>query len=95
MVKTYKLEDISMQGVYVLTNGMVLNIMRKGCNKWGNPLYRVYIEREVMEVIKATKNRFGRVCTDRKNGCMYIMFTSYNIGSDLKHLFKICGISEE
>ena len=90
--KVYNLEDISTAGTYYLNNGFVVNIVRKGCNKNGNPLYHLFMEAEHMSKIQATKGRFGRVLTDKTTGLKYLTFTSYNIGSDLKHLFKICGI---
>lgn len=93
--KAYNLEDISTAGTYYLNNGFVVNIVRKGCNKYGNPLYHLFMESEYMDKIKNTKGRFGKVLTDKTTGLRYLSFTSYNVGSDLKHLFKICGIIEK
>lgn len=90
--KVYNLDNLSMPGTYYLQEGFVVNIVRKGCNKNGNPLYHLFMEAEHMSKIQATKGRFGRVLTDKTTGLKYLTFTSYNIGSDLKHLFKQCGI---
>lgn len=92
-VKVYKLEDISLDGVYYLDNGLTINVIRKGCNTYGNPKYHLYMESQYMDKIKNTKGRFGKVLTD-KTGMKYLTFTSYNIGSDLKHLFKMCGFEK-
>lgn len=94
-VKVYKVEDISMPGAYFLDFGATVNIMRKGCNQYGNPKYHLYMESEYMDKIQATKKRFGKVFTDKKNGLRYLSFTSYNIGSDLRLLFKLCGFIED
>ena len=93
--KVYNLDNLSMPGAYYLQEGFMINIQRKGCNKYGNPLYHLFMEDEHMSKIQATKGRFGRVLTDKTTGLKYLTFTSYNIGSDLKHLFKICGIIEK
>ena len=89
--KVYNLDNLTMPGAYYLQEGFVINIMRKGCNKYGNPVYHLYMEDKYMTKIKNTKGRFGKVLTD-KYGLKYLTFTSYNFSSDLKHLFKICGI---
>lgn len=91
-VKVYNVEDLSVEGVYYLEQGMTINVMRKGCNSYGNPKYHLYMESEYMDKIKNTKDRFGRVLTDKASGLQYLTFTSYNFGSDLKYLFKKCGI---
>jgi hypothetical protein len=62
----------------------------RGCNFYGNPSYRLYLNDADFRKLCSLKStdRIGRLYKEKG----YLYFTSYNVGYDLERLFKKCGI---
>ena len=76
--------------VFITPNNTEFHLSAIGCNYYGNPAYRLYLEDEAWEKLCNIKSsdRIGRLYKDKG----YLYFTSYNVGYELEILFKKCNI---
>ena len=86
---------VSEKMCFCTPNDTRFQIERKGLNVYGNPVYRLYMNRENMTKIKNSKNKIGRVYHFEEEEKCFLSFTSYNVSSTLKFLFDNCGIQSE
>ena len=77
----------------ITPNDTIFVLEWRGCNFYGNPSYRLYLNNTEFEKLCNLKSseRIGRLY--REKG--YLYFTSYNIGYDLERLFNKCDIETE